>query len=264
MSHCVALMYHALYDNEEEHQALLDEEKPYAISTQVFEQHLQMLKRWQHQVLEPCQLANTWQPGVFITFDDGHRSHFTHALPILRRHNMSAVFFVTTDFMSEDPRFCSWPELHQMHQQGMSIQAHGQTHQFFADMSEQQAKDELHSSFVEITTHVATPFSMSFPGGRYQARDLQLAHQQGFSHLFTSDVDQISPAAFTGVQPIPRFAIRNTTTIAQLQQMTNPSRGFLFRQKTIARLKKTLKSLLGNQGYHLIYALKAKIWTTSQ
>ncbi len=37
--------------------------------------------------------------AVSITFDDGYKDNYTVALPILRRHNIPATFFIATDFL---------------------------------------------------------------------------------------------------------------------------------------------------------------------
>jgi peptidoglycan/xylan/chitin deacetylase (PgdA/CDA1 family) len=37
--------------------------------------------------------------ALSITFDDGYADNYTAALPILRRHRMTATFFVSTDFL---------------------------------------------------------------------------------------------------------------------------------------------------------------------
>ena len=43
---------------------------------------------------------------VLITFDDGYRDTFAHAVPILKRHGATATLFVTTGFV--DNRQLSW------------------------------------------------------------------------------------------------------------------------------------------------------------
>ena len=47
---------------------------------------------------------------VLITFDDGYRDNYTHALPILRAHNATATFFLTTGFLDR-PRLAWWDEI---------------------------------------------------------------------------------------------------------------------------------------------------------
>lgn len=47
--------------------------------------------RFQQHSLPPYALA--------ITFDDGYRNFYDHALPILKEHNLPATVFLTTDFV---------------------------------------------------------------------------------------------------------------------------------------------------------------------
>jgi peptidoglycan/xylan/chitin deacetylase (PgdA/CDA1 family) len=42
---------------------------------------------------------------LLITFDDGYRDNFTHALPVLRERNMPAVIFLTTDHIGSSTPF---------------------------------------------------------------------------------------------------------------------------------------------------------------
>lgn len=48
----------------------------------------------------------TWpyrKPGLLITFDDGLRSHFAVAAPLLEQFGFAGWFFVPTDFINTDP-----------------------------------------------------------------------------------------------------------------------------------------------------------------
>jgi peptidoglycan/xylan/chitin deacetylase (PgdA/CDA1 family)/GNAT superfamily N-acetyltransferase len=48
--------------------------------------------------------------SMVLTFDDGYRNNFTYALPILRRYNAPATFFISTDFV-HNPRPFWWDRL---------------------------------------------------------------------------------------------------------------------------------------------------------
>jgi len=52
-----------------------------------------------HKPVQPYSLV--------LTFDDGYRNNFTHALPILRRYGAPATFFVPTGFVDNPRPFCS-------------------------------------------------------------------------------------------------------------------------------------------------------------
>jgi len=255
---CIALMYHALYANEQEWQALTDDEKPYAVSTAQFTAHLEAIQANGLGCIDPEHWRQQWQAGVLITFDDGHISHYQHALPILAKFSYKAIFFVTTDFMDTDPRFCSWQQLMGLAKAGHSVQGHGHTHSFFADMPATQAAFEFTQSFEYIQTHVLTaPWAMSFPGGRYQKQQLDVAHQHGFEQVFTSAIGPISQQAWQTGQGLPRFAIRNGHS---LDDFTNilALRG-LRRAQAVAYMKQMIKQLFGHKLYHRMYQLKARL-----
>lgn len=41
--------------------------------------------------------------ALVITFDDGYKDNITNALPILKKYNLSAAFFITTEYMGNNP-----------------------------------------------------------------------------------------------------------------------------------------------------------------
>ena len=78
---------------------------PNVVSTSEFERHVAYLAR-QYHVLSGEEFrtflnGRTELPlrSALITFDDGYLDNYTEAFPILRRHGVSAIFFVTTAFI---------------------------------------------------------------------------------------------------------------------------------------------------------------------
>lgn len=79
---------------------------------------------------------------VSITFDDGFRSDFDVALPILERHRAHATFFVLTDKL-DDPARLSLPMLHELVRRGHQIGAHTATHRALPVLSDAELLAEL-------------------------------------------------------------------------------------------------------------------------
>ncbi|GJJ03150.1 polysaccharide deacetylase [Duganella rhizosphaerae] len=70
----------------------------------LFDRHMALLKRC-FRVLplsrasEQLRLGTLPARAACITFDDGYADNAIHALPILRRHGLSATFFVASDYL---------------------------------------------------------------------------------------------------------------------------------------------------------------------
>lgn len=86
------LIYHGICDQD-----------PYLFNSRYltqkqFEEHLVLIK----QVFNPVSLKDVIDNklssdklNVLITFDDGLKNNYTHAFPLLKKHHIPAVFFVT-------------------------------------------------------------------------------------------------------------------------------------------------------------------------
>ncbi len=66
--------------------------------------------------------------AIVITIDDGYRSTFDVAYPILRKHRFPATVFLYTDFVGA-PDALTWPQMKEMAASGLvDMQPHSKTH----------------------------------------------------------------------------------------------------------------------------------------
>lgn len=253
------LMYHGLYANEAQRLAIDPVDRPYALSTDTFARQLDLLAQANIPVISPRaleQAADTVPGGVLLTFDDGHASNAELALPLLRQRGLSALFFVTTDFIGQRPGFCNWDQVRTLAQHGMTIGGHGQTHRFLSDLPEPELRRELLQSHARIAQELhASVLQMSFPGGRYDARCLQIAREAGFSVLHGSEIGAL-PARHTAPKrrPLPRLAIRANTPDSVFLDFARAAPMRMLRAQTLSQAKTWAKRLIGNQRYHRLYA----------
>ena len=83
--------------------------------------------------------------AVIITIDDGYRSIYDIAYPILRRYGFTASIFIYTDFVENGSKAMTWAQLRELKQAGFEIESHTKSH---ADLTVQlptETKKQYHS-----------------------------------------------------------------------------------------------------------------------
>jgi peptidoglycan/xylan/chitin deacetylase (PgdA/CDA1 family) len=83
--------------------------------------------------------------AVVITFDDGHASNYTHALPLLRSRGFTATFFVTVGSIGQEG-YVNWGQLREMEAAGMTIASHTLTHPILTELTDKQVMFEMQQS----------------------------------------------------------------------------------------------------------------------
>ncbi len=252
----VVLMYHALYKGNDT--SRIDaEDLPYAVSEQNFIQQLDFLREKNIGLLDTNVPT---PPEVVITFDDGHISNFDIAMPLLAERGMSAYLFITSDFVGSRPHFCHAHHLKKMADAGMVIGSHGKTHLFFDDLSPSDAECELAHSKAQLSQQCGQEVkSISFPGGRYNERTLELSRKLGYSQLFGSGLGVLKHSDLTAIPPLKRVAIRRETSLKEFSSIVTEDPIYYVVQQGKQNAKLLVKRLLGNRLYHGLYrSIKAR------
>ena len=128
--------------------------------------------------------------SVVLTFDDGYKSVYDEAFPILKRYGMSATIFLTvgTDRAQKSsrrlPTLCgrpmlSWGEIREMARCGMSFGAHTLTHPDLTKLSPDRISMEILESKSIIEDALGLPVAcFAYPFGRSnrQSREIVKSH----------------------------------------------------------------------------------------
>lgn len=124
---------------------------------------------------------------VRITFDDGNASDVEHALPGLRRRNLTATFFVVAGRLG-DPGFLDERGVRALAAAGMGIGSHGMRHRPWRRLGKRALEEEhvaarrlLEDVVRRQVTEAACPF------GSYDRRVLRSLRRHGYRRAFTSD-----------------------------------------------------------------------------
>jgi peptidoglycan/xylan/chitin deacetylase (PgdA/CDA1 family) len=88
----------------------------FSCTLKAFEQQIVELKK-HFKIINTIELSKLNESGevlserfAVITFDDGYLDNFTEALPVLKKHNVTAVFYLTTTFLDSNP-ITWWDEI---------------------------------------------------------------------------------------------------------------------------------------------------------
>lgn len=105
---------------------------------------------------------------IVITFDDGYRDNYLYVYPILKRYNIPAVIFLTTDYIGTENKkdrykdvpwkrdYLNMNEINEMVRSGViSFGAHTGTHPHLAQIGLGEAKEEIERS-MEVVKQIAS------------------------------------------------------------------------------------------------------------
>jgi len=227
------LMYHALVEKHEPYMA------PVHVEVQQFTEQMAWLAASGlrvmplHEVPAALRQSNfSAQPAVALTFDDGYRSLFVHARPILQRYGFAATLFLTTaavgqpsyasepGFVDSAPRGdrpLQWAELHALVAAGWRVESHGCTHRPPTELTTGQLMAELRQSRAAIARHLGSPASFyAFPYGRYDRRTLKALAPAGYQAGFS--VHGGPAEASSDLRRLPRIEITAACDLETFQQ----------------------------------------------
>lgn len=161
-----------------------------AITRRNFAGHLQIIKNYFKPVTLQDFLENTpsKKPRVLITFDDGNSSDYTEAFQSLKKLDLPAVFYVTTDTIGK-PGYLDEKMLREMASHPlMTIGSHSASHCDFGTLSKKRAELELTKSqarLSEITGKEITSFAYPFGNiWNMNEHDTALMQKLGYTSAF--------------------------------------------------------------------------------
>lgn len=195
-------------------------------------------------------LAEGRHAGVWLTFDDGDASNYEVAFPILAARGLRADFFINPARVGR-PGFCSWAQLREMADAGMSIQSHGMDHRYFTSLSRQALIEDLRDSRRAIEDALGREVRLlAPPGGRCPRGLAPLAQDCGYRAVFGSAPGTLRDGLTRGV--LPRVAVLAGHAPPALERWARGGRAALRRLRLRHGVLSAAKRLLGDAGYERV------------
>lgn len=166
------------------------------ISSRVFDQQMKYLKGNGYKVITMGELLGFLQyrhaipkKSVVITIDDGYRSAYDVAYPILKKYGFTAILFLYTDYVGVSKSAITWDQLREMKADGFEVGSHTVSH---CDLTKRMAGDHDQDYLARVQKELVESkkiideelkqdtICIAYPYGRYNVRILNLCEQAGY------------------------------------------------------------------------------------
>ena len=120
---------------------------------------------------------------VVITIDDGHKSIFTYAYPVLKKYGFPVTVFIVSDYMGMKKDYLSWDQVQEMSKNNISFGGHTRNHVYLLSIknSRDALWDEIAGSKKVIEDHLGIPIDyFCYPGGGFNNEIETLVQQAGY------------------------------------------------------------------------------------
>ena len=187
------LMYHEV--SSAPHPAF----RRYTVTARAFRRQMQWLADSGYRSIDMDTLVRARQGlislpdrPVVLTFDDGFRSCGEHALPVLREHGFTAIFYLVSGLMGETSRWLlpelgielpimTWDTARELVAAGFQCGAHTVTHPRLPGLHPLQCRSELVDARARLESELGRPVvHLAYPYGAFDQAVREIAAESGY------------------------------------------------------------------------------------
>ncbi|WP_428898292.1 Peptidoglycan/xylan/chitin deacetylase [Parelusimicrobium proximum] len=204
------LMYHHVGDKED----------GFFIPADMFERQILLIKEKGFNIVSLSQVEQAHAGGaslpakpVLITFDDGWQDNYTNAYPVLKKHNVPAVIFLSADQIGHEDML-SELQIKEMHSSGtLEFASHGANHKRLRSLTDAEIEYETAGSKKKLEDLLGVEVkSFCYPFGAFDKRVRNIVFKAGYTLDFGTRKG-ISPWPWKGGAPIKRAHIMRGETL---------------------------------------------------
>jgi peptidoglycan/xylan/chitin deacetylase (PgdA/CDA1 family) len=171
----------------------------YTVTVQEFTRQMRWLAAFGYQAIDMDRLVRARlgqgslpKRPVLITFDDGFQGCADHAVPVLRAHEFTAVFYLVTGLMGQTSRWMlpklgmelslmSWGTARALAAEGFQCGAHTVTHPRLAGLDPTQCRTELLDARSRLEDELGRPaVHLAYPYGSFDHTVQMTAAEAGY------------------------------------------------------------------------------------
>lgn len=149
--------------------------------------------------------------SVIVSFDDGFRSVYTEAYPIMKKYGIKANVYLPTKYISNDEKFMTWEMIQELQKTKMfEFAGHTYSHVDIRTLSKEDLREEIKKSNNMIKRMVGyVPKAFCMPYGVFDKRSLNIIRKMGcYSYILGSFYGTIGQNKLKN-KTVPRIGISN-------------------------------------------------------
>ena len=165
-----------------------------------FEAQMKYLKENNYHVITLGQFLDFMElkkqipeKSVVITIDDGWKSLYTIAYPILKKYDFPATLFVYTDFIG-GRKGLTWNQIKELSDNGFNIECHTKTHRYLTKIKDGETFDQFFKAIEKELIYPKKQLKkklnldcscLAYPYGKTNSLVAAMAEKQGYRAAFT-------------------------------------------------------------------------------
>ena len=143
---------------------------------------------------------------ILLTIDDGFKSFYNQAWPILKRDKIPFILFVSTQEIGKYG-YMSWDQIKEIEKSNLvTIGNHSHSHEYLIDWSDSKIYSDIEASIKIFTENLGySPKVFSYPFGEYSTNLKQITSNLNFKYAFGQHSGAIDITK--DLLELPRFPI---------------------------------------------------------
>lgn len=186
------------------------------------------------------------EKAVIVSFDDGFRSVYDNAAPIMQKYGVKGNIYLPTAYIGQDEKFMDWDMVRRLQENGFEMQAHTHTHADIRTLSAEAMQREVETSNEYFIRELGkAPCAICLPFGTYDRRSVKLLKKTGkYRYILASYYGRAGERKLKKGGLLPRIGISDMDSI---QTFEKKIKGKLSWKGPLQRARLFLHNLKGDK-----------------
>jgi peptidoglycan/xylan/chitin deacetylase (PgdA/CDA1 family) len=212
-----------------------------------FENQMRFLKENGYESLFFSELEKPLpKKAVIVSFDDGFKSVFERAYPIMQKYGIKGNVYLPTAFVGENEHFMTWDMIKELTENGFEMQAHTHNHVDIRTLDSEKMDSEINlSEKVFLDKLNKLPNSICLPFGTYDQKSLKLLKKsKKYKYVLGSFYGQVGKCKLKKGGLLARVGISDLDSIEVFE---NKLKGKFNWKGPLQRLRLKISSMKGQR-----------------